>query len=84
MFGAPLSLGNDEERAVRAALAMQTAVESMCRRWEAEGKVAFHIRIGINTGEVVVGNVGSERRMEYTAIGDPVNLAARLETLNKD
>ena len=84
VFGAPVSTGNDEERAVRAALAMKEAVDSLSRRWEAEGRGTFRIGIGINTGEVVVGNIGSELRLEYAAIGDHVNLAARLETLNKE
>jgi adenylate cyclase len=84
VFGAPISLGNDEERAVRAALAMQEAADDLCRRWEEEGRTSFRVGIGINTGEVVVGNIGSERRLEYAAIGDHVNLAARMETLTKE
>lgn len=84
VFGAPVSMGNDEERAVRAALAMQAAVRELNQRWEREGQEAFRIGIGINTGEVVVGNIGSERRLEYAAIGDHVNLAARLEALTKE
>ncbi|HOM83345.1 MAG TPA: adenylate/guanylate cyclase domain-containing protein [Armatimonadota bacterium] len=84
VFGAPVSLGNDEERAVRAAVAMQEAASRLRARWEASGAEGFRIGIGINTGEVIVGNMGSERRLEYTAIGDPVNVASRLEALTKE
>jgi class 3 adenylate cyclase len=84
VFGTPVGLENDEERAVRAAVAMQDAMEVLRRRWAEEGVPDFKIGIGINTGDVVVGNIGSEQRKEYAAIGDPVNLASRLEALNKD
>jgi class 3 adenylate cyclase len=84
VFGAPVSLGNDEERAVRAAVAMQQVTDALSRSWAAEGKPPLRIGIGIATGDVVVGNVGSERRMEYSVIGDYVNLASRLEQLNKE
>jgi len=84
VFGAPVSLGNDEERALRAAIAMRAATDDLCRRWEGAGGPGFRIGIGIDTGEVVVGNIGSERRLEYAAIGDHVNVAARLERLNRD
>ena len=82
--GAPAGAWNDEERAVRAAVAMQEAASRLRGRWEASGAQGFRIGIGINTGEVIVGNMGSERRLEYTAIGDPVNVASRLEALNKE
>jgi adenylate cyclase len=84
LFGAPLSLGNDEERAVRTALAMQRAADGLAARWKGEGYPDLQIGIGVHTGDVVVGNVGSSKRMEYGAIGDAVNLASRLESLNKD
>jgi adenylate cyclase len=84
LFGAPLSLGNDEERAVRAAMDMQKAAADLSWRWSKKGLPEFRIGIGIHTGEIVVGNIGSEKRMEYSAIGDAVNLASRLESLNKD
>ena len=84
VFGAPVSMGNDEERAVRAALEMQEAVRRLEMEWSERGMVGFKIGIGINTGEVVVGNIGSDQRIEYAAIGDHVNLASRLEGLNKD
>jgi adenylate cyclase len=84
VFGAPLSTGDDEERAVRAAIAMQEAVERLRLQWADSGRQGFKIGIGISTGDVVVGNIGSERRLEYAAIGDHVNLASRLEALNKE
>ncbi len=84
LFGAPLSLGNDEERAVRAAVDMQKAAADLSWRWAKQGLPEFKIGIGIHTGEIVVGNIGSEKRMEYSAIGDAVNLASRLESLNKE
>ncbi len=84
LFGAPVSLGNDEERAVRVAVDMQKAVKDLSWRWSKQGLPEFKIGIGINTGNIVVGNIGSEKRMEYSAIGDAVNLASRLESLNKD
>ncbi len=84
VFGAPVSTGNDEERAVRAAIEMQEAVLQLEKQWSASGRTGFKIGIGINTGDVIVGNIGSDRRLEYAAIGDHVNLASRLEALNKD
>ena len=84
LFGAPLSLGNDEERAVRAAMDMQKAVENLNWKWSKKGLPEFKIGIGIHTGDIVVGNLGSDKRMEYSAIGDAVNLASRLEGLNKE
>jgi adenylate cyclase len=84
LFGAPIHQADHAERAVRAALAMQREAEALGRKWVDQGFSRLDIGIGINTGEVVVGNIGSERRMEYSAIGDAVNLASRLESLNKE
>ncbi|MCX6897765.1 MAG: hypothetical protein NT105_03615 [Verrucomicrobia bacterium] len=69
--------------ACRAALANQRQLDRLNEQWRAAGKPVFHTRIGLHTGPVVVGNIGSEHRMNYTVIGDSVNLASRLENLNK-
>jgi len=81
LFGAPISLGNDPMRAVQCALDMQRAVIEFNRTQTAKGLPALEMGIGINTGPVVAGNIGSARRMEYTVIGDNVNVAARLQGL---
>jgi adenylate cyclase len=82
-WGAPLPDENHAVGACRAALRCQRAVEALNRRWEAVGKIPFRTRIGIHTGFTIVGNVGSEERLNYTALGDNVNLASRLEGVNK-
>lgn len=74
----------DAMRAVRAAVTMLDRLKGLQEKWKKEGKPAFEIGVGINTGSVVVGNIGSSQRMEYTVIGDAVNLASRLESLNKE
>ena len=84
IFGAPVALPDHAERACRAALAMAAEVERLQAKWVAEGKEPFRIGIGINTGQMVVGNLGSEQLFDYTVIGDEVNLGARLESLNKE
>ena len=82
-FGAPLDDVNQEEHAVRAAIEMQKELEKLSDRWEKENKPRIRMGIGIHTGDAVVGNIGSERRTEYTAIGDAVNVASRLEQATK-
>ena len=82
-WGAPARDPAHALTACRAALACQEALDRLHQRWRAEGKRPFATRIGVHTGEVVVGNVGSEARLNYTIIGDAVNLASRLEGLNK-
>jgi len=78
LFGAPLEQPDHAERAVRAALGMQRAAAEVSRqRGDVRWKIAYGI--GITTGPAVVGHIGSERRLDYTAIGDTVNLASRLE-----
>ena len=81
-WNAPLPTAQHPEKAVRAALAIQRAVAQLNRRLgtDADG-TSLRVAIGINTGEVVVGNFGSEQRFDYTCIGDPVNLCSRLEGL---
>jgi adenylate cyclase len=76
LFGAPIAHADDSQRAVRAALRMQQTVAEWCN---AQGeRVRVHVGVGINTGTVVAGNMGSQRRLNYTVLGEPVNLAARL------
>ena len=82
-WGAPVDLPDHALLACRAALACQRELDTLSARWRAAGKYEFRTRIGLATGEVVVGNVGSDQRLNYSVIGDPVNLASRLEGLNK-
>jgi adenylate cyclase len=84
LFGAPVAHEDHADRACRAALGMTEELERLHAKWTAEGREPFRIGIGMNTGEVVVGNLGSEQLFDYTVIGDPVNIAARLESLNKE
>jgi adenylate cyclase len=83
-WNAPHPQPDHIERACRAALAAKAAGEALNLRFEAEGLPRFVTRIGLHVGEAVVGNVGSAERMDYTVLGSSVNLAARLEGLNKD
>ena len=82
-WGAPLSDPQHAAHALEAALAMQQAMQPLVADLRARGLPPIHMRIGLHSGRVVVGNVGSEQRFSYTAIGDAVNLAARLEGANK-
>ena len=82
-WGAPLPDAQHAEHAVRAAIAMQQAMVPLVAALRSRGLPSIHMRIGLHTGRVVVGNVGAEQRFSYTAIGDAVNLAARLEGANK-
>ena len=75
----PLEKKGDSERAIKAALEMRKKLAEMMEVTDTEKK--FNIRIGINTGKVVAGNIGSPNRMDYTVIGDPVNIASRLESI---
>jgi len=79
LFGAPVAHENDPERAVRAALEMHTVLQPLRKRFKQEHGLDYQTRIGINTGRVIAGQVGSDLHMEYTVIGDTVNLANRLQ-----
>jgi adenylate cyclase len=85
LFGAPLDDPDHADHAVQTALAMITGLGSLNARWKAEGRFSgLDIGIGINTGPMIAGNIGSEAIMSYTVIGDAVNLGSRLESLNKE
>ena len=83
LFGSPVAHRDDPVRAVRAALEMQEALRTINERHAARGLPPFEIGIGINTGEVVAGYIGSSQALEYTVIGDPVNTGSRLCSLAK-
>lgn len=78
VFGAPLPKPDDGVRAAKTAMEMQRALAALNRRWEDRGQPALQMGIGVNTGQVTAGNIGSSKRMDYTVIGDAVNLASRL------
>lgn len=80
IFGAPLRHTDDPLRAVRTAIDMQRALVELNEERDRRGAEAIYIGIGIATGDVVAGNIGSEKRMEYSVIGDEVNLAARIQS----
>lgn len=83
MFSAPRVQSDHAERAVACALAMDTYAQDFAERKRAEGIPLGDTRIGVNTGPVVVGNIGGEQHSDYRALGDPINTASRLETVNK-
>ncbi|MBL8026178.1 MAG: adenylate/guanylate cyclase domain-containing protein [Fibrobacteres bacterium] len=89
IYGAPMPLPDHAEKAVRTAIGMQLKLEEMRAKWKSEGDKwpeivhNMRMRIGINSGTIVTGNMGSQKRMNYTMMGDPVNLAARLESASK-
>jgi adenylate cyclase len=82
-FGVPLPHADDEDRAVRSSIAMLTELDRWNTVRATQGKKPIHIGIGLNTDNIVSGNIGSPKRMNYTLIGDGVNLAARLESACK-
>jgi adenylate cyclase len=84
VFGAPMDDAEHGWNAVQSAVAMDRALQTLNRRWEATGLPPLRMGIGIHTGVVFAGNVGGRDRMKYTVIGDPVNVASRVEGLNKD
>src|SRR3972149_3072858 len=79
VFGAPVALEDDAERALRAALSMRENLQAFNRRWIDKLGQPLDLHIGVNTGMVIAGNVGSDLRMSYTVMGDTVNVAARLQ-----
>jgi len=84
-WGAPVAQENHAELAVRCALGMMKRLSELQQKWQEEGRQLLDIGIGINTGEMVVGNIGSEsKKMDYTVIGDAVNLGARVEALTRN
>jgi len=80
VFGAPIFTPYSARNAVKTGISMLKKLEELQKKWESEGNPSFKIRVGINTGEVIAGNIGSPDRMDYTVIGDNVNLASRLES----
>ncbi|MFB3813932.1 MAG: adenylate/guanylate cyclase domain-containing protein [Terriglobales bacterium] len=78
VFGAPISKGNDAENAVRTAVEIQRLVETLNRDAPVRGFPQFQVGIGVNTGIATAGNIGSPKRIDYTVVGDAVNVAARL------
>jgi len=80
IFGAPTATADDAKNAVDAAAAMQRRLVTLNTELESEGFSRISIGIGLHTGEATVGYIGSDQRSEYTAIGDAVNLASRLES----
>jgi adenylate cyclase len=84
VFGAPLDQPDHALRACRTGIGMMSELRRLRERWAAEGRPDINIGIGINTGDMVVGNMGSQMRFDYTVMGDSVNLASRLEGTNKE
>jgi adenylate cyclase len=83
-WGAPLPQSDHAERAVKCALHMVKRLEELQEKWKSEGREPLYSGFGINTGEVIVGNIGAEgKKMDYTIIGDNVNLGARVEGLTR-
>jgi adenylate cyclase len=84
VFGAPLDQPDHALRACRTALGMMDELKKLQEKWADEGRPVFDIGIGINSGDMVVGNMGSDMRFDYTVMGDMVNLGSRLEGTNKE
>ncbi|MFA6597973.1 MAG: adenylate/guanylate cyclase domain-containing protein [Ignavibacteriaceae bacterium] len=83
-WGAPLPVENHAYQTCKSALLMQQHLSELRAKWRGEGQTEIQVRMGINTGEVVVGNMGGSERFDYTVMGDAVNLASRLEGANKE
>jgi len=82
-WGAPVMIENHAEKACHASIHVRNNLHTLGRQWENQGKLPFHTRIGIHTGNVIVGNMGYQDRLNYTVIGDAVNVSSRLEGINK-
>jgi len=83
-WGAPMKQEDHAERAIKCSLEMLKKLRELQEKWQAEGKPVLDVGTGINTGEVLVGNIGAEgRKMDYTVIGDHVHLASRIEALTR-
>ena len=82
-WNAPIENSKHREMAIKSALEMNIALKDLNTKLQAEGLPQINIGIGINTGEALVGNMGSEQRFDYSVIGDAVNLASRLESSSK-
>ena len=81
IFGAIKPEQDDSLRAVRCAMAMQKRLRELQEQWKTSGEISINSRIAVNTGEVIMGNIGSPKRMDYTAIGDPVNITSRMQAI---
>jgi adenylate cyclase len=84
LFGAPVADAHHADHAVHCALEMVSVLEQLNGRWTAQGRPRLEIGVGISSGIMIAGNIGSSAIMSYTVIGDTVNLGARLESLNKE
>jgi adenylate cyclase len=84
LFGAPVADPRHADHAVETAIEMVAGLARLNATWVAAGRPTLDIGIGINSGEMIAGNIGSETIMSYTVIGDAVNLGSRLESLNKN
>ena len=84
VFGAPLDQPDHPKRACMTAMGMMNELRKLQKKWTDEGRPVLDIGIGINSGDMVVGNMGSEMRFDYTVMGDSVNLGSRLEGINKE
>jgi adenylate cyclase len=84
VFGAPLDDPEHARHAIESALAMGEVLTGLNRRWQAEGLPSLRMGVGIHTGEVFAGNVGRAGKVKYAVVGDTVNLASRVESLNKE
>ena len=84
LYGAPLDDSDHAEHAVASAIEMVSELGALNTKWAAEGRPQLDLGIGVNSGDMIAGNIGSSSIMSYTVIGDNVNLGSRLESLNKD